>query len=71
MEDSQVWLPTPAAAKYLGRSESYLKRLRDTHGGFLEIGVHYCKAPSPNAPITWRCDLIVKELNKRALAFSS
>ena len=66
ISDSQ-WLPTSDASRWLGRSESYLKRLRDTKGGFLEIGKHYCLAPSRNASITWNVVLIQAELNRRAL----
>jgi hypothetical protein len=62
-----AWLPTPAAALALGRSTSYLKRLRDTHGGFLESGKHYAVAPSSNAPITWNVDLVRHELNRRGM----
>lgn len=62
-----IWLPTPAAALALGRSTSYLKRLRDTHGGFLESGKHYCVAPSSNAPITWNVELVRQELNRRGM----
>jgi len=62
-----AWLPTPAAALALGRSTSYLKRLRDTHGGFLESGKHYAVAPSCNAAITWNVDLVRHELNRRGM----
>lgn len=62
-----IWLPTPAAALALGRSTSYLKRLRDTHGGFLESGKHYSVAPSSNAAITWQVDLVRQELNRRGM----
>ena len=68
MEDSQVWLRTPAAARSLGRSESYLKRLRDTHGGFLESGRHYMNGTSRNASIVWNIPLIRKDLLKRAVS---
>jgi len=62
-----AWLPTPVAALALGRSTSYLKRLRDTHGGFLESGKHYAVAPSCNAAITWNVDLVRHELNRRGM----
>ncbi len=62
------WLPTPAAALALGRSATYLKRLRDSHGGFLESGRHYAVAPSSNAAITWNVDAIRAELNRRGMA---
>jgi hypothetical protein len=62
-----AWLPTPAAALALGRSSSYLKRLRDSHGGFLEAGKHYAVAPSSNAAITWHVESIRQELNRRGM----
>ncbi len=34
-------LRTPDAAQHLQVSQSYLKRFRDTHGGFLVGGEHY------------------------------
>ncbi|TCD56745.1 hypothetical protein CWE17_08755 [Synechococcus sp. BS56D] len=63
---TEHWLPTTQAAQALGRSASFLKRLRDTHGGFLEAGRHYAMAPSSNAAITWNVSLIREALNKRA-----
>ena len=65
---TDLWLPTRDAALALGRSTSYLKRLRDTHGGWLESGVHYAIAPSSNASITWNVPLIRDALNKRGMA---
>ena len=59
-------LKTPQAADALGCSVSYLKRQRDTHGGFLELGKHYHCKPSSNAAITWDVDLIRAEMNKRS-----
>ena len=59
-------LKTPQAAAALGCSVSYLKRQRDTQGGFLELGKHYHRMPSSNAAITWDVDLIRAEMNKRA-----
>ena len=61
-------LKTPQAADALGCSVSYLKRQRDTHGGFLELGKHYHRKPSSNASITWDVDLIRAEMNKRTRA---
>ena len=58
-------LRTPDAAKYLQVSESYLKRLRDTHGGFLVGGEHYFLGASSNSSIRWDCDAIRHELHKR------
>ena len=60
-------LPTPAAARALGRSPQYLKRLRDSHGGFLVLGTHYFQAPSRNAAITWDVEAFSKELCKRSV----
>ena len=61
-------LKTPQAADALGCCVSYLKRQRDTHGGFLELGKHYHRKPSSNASITWDVDLIRAEMNKRSRA---
>ena len=61
-------LKTPQAAAALGCSVSYLKRQRDTHGGFLELGKHYHRKPSINASITWDVDLICAEIIKRSRA---
>ena len=59
-------LKTPLAAEALGCSDKYLKRLRESHGGFLKQGVHYFCKPSSNAPITWDVDLIREEFDKRS-----
>ena len=58
-------LRTPDAAKHLQVSQSYLKRLSDSHGGFLVGGEHYFLGASSNASIRWDVDLIHKELHKR------
>ena len=58
-------LRTPDAAEYLKVSQSYLKRLRDTHGGFLVSGEHYFLGASSNASIRLDVDRIQKELHKR------
>ena len=58
-------LRTPDAAKHLQVSQRYLKRLRDSHGGFLVGGEHYFLGASSNASIRWDVDLIQKELHKR------
>jgi len=68
LSTTDLWLPTRDAALALGRSTTYLKRLRDTHGGWLESGVHYAIAPSCNASITWNVPLIRDALNKRGMA---
>jgi hypothetical protein len=65
---TDMWLPTRDAALALGRSTTYLKRLRETHGGWLESGRHYAVAPSSNASITWNVPLIRDALNKRGMA---
>jgi hypothetical protein len=69
LTSTDVWLPTRDAALALGRSTTYLKRLRDTHGGWLESGVHYAVAPSSNASITWNVPLIRDALNKRGMNY--
>ena len=58
-------LRTPDAAQHLQVSQSYLKSLRDTHGGFLVGGEHYFLGASSNASIRWDVDRIQKELHKR------
>ena len=58
-------LRTPDAARYLQVSESHLKRLRDTHGGFLVARDHYLPGASSNAAIRWDVDAIQTELIKR------
>ena len=58
-------LRTPDAAQHLQVSQSYLKSLRDTHGGFLVGGEHYFLGASSNASIRWEVDRIQEELHKR------
>ena len=58
-------LRTPDAAQHLQVSQSYLKRLRDTHGGFLVGGEHYFLGASSNASIRWDILAIQRELHKR------
>ena len=58
-------LRTPDAAQHLQVSQSYLKRLRDTHGGFLVGGEHYFLGASSNASIRWDVLAIQRELHKR------
>ena len=58
-------LRTPDAAQHLQVSQSYLKRLRDTHGGFLVGGEHYFLGASSNASIRWDVSSIQRELHKR------
>ena len=58
-------LRTPDAAKYLQISESFLKRKRDTHGGFLVGGEHYFLGASSNVSIRWDVDAIAREFHKR------
>ena len=58
-------LRTPDAAQHLQVSQSYLKRLRDTHGGFLVGGEHYFLGASSNASIRWDIHAIQRELHKR------
>ena len=58
-------LRTPDAARHLQVSESFLKRKRDTHGGFLVAGEHYFLGESSNASIRRRVDRIQELLHKR------
>ena len=58
-------LRTPDAAQHLQVSQSYLKRLRDTHGGFLVGGEHYFLGASSNASIRWDVSSSQRELHKR------
>ena len=58
-------LRTPDAAQHLQVSQSYLKRLRDTHGGFLVGGEHYFLGASSNGSIRWDVSAIQRELHKR------
>ena len=58
-------LRPPDAAQHLKVSQSYLKRLRDTHGGFLVGGEHYFLGASSNASIRWDVLAIQRELHKR------
>ena len=67
MSSEAAWVTTTEASRLLGRSASYLKRQRETHGGFLEAGRHYAMAPSSNASITWNVPLIRAELHRRAV----
>ena len=60
-------LPTTAAAAALGRSPDYLKRLRESHGGFLEHQVHYWLGHSPNVPITWNVEAVREAIAKRGI----
>ena len=58
-------LRTPDAARHLQVSESFLKRKRDTHGGFLVGGEHYFLGASTNASIIWDVDRIEQLLHQR------
>ena len=60
-------LPTRAAAAELGRSPDYLKRLLDSHGGFLVHGTHYWVGHRINAPITWDIDAVREAIAKRGM----
>ena len=62
------WLPTSRAALALGRSADTLKRKRDSEGGFLELGYHYCYGPSPNSPITWHIERCIRAFNDIGIA---
>ena len=60
-------LPTRAAAAAIGRSPETLKRLRDTHGGFLEHLRHYWLGPKPNSPIVWDVEAVREALAQRGM----
>ena len=60
-------LRTPDAARTLGRSPQFQKRLRESHGGFLRLNVHYFEPPSRNAAITWDVQAVNQELCKRSV----
>tara|TARA_B100002051_G_scaffold255653_1_gene271492 strand:- start:1423 stop:1695 length:273 start_codon:yes stop_codon:yes gene_type:complete len=61
------WLPTPAATAALKCSPSFLKRNRDTAGGFLINGVHWRWGVGHSSPIFWNVPAIQKLLNERGL----
>jgi len=67
MSTSKQWLRTPAAAVALDCSQNYLKRLRDTHGGFLVGGEHYILGPSHSAAILWDVDAIRAAFHYRGM----
>ena len=58
-------LRTPDASEFLQVNESYLKRKRDTYGGFLVAGEHYFLGEPSNASIRWDVDAIQKLVHKR------
>ena len=62
---NQRWFPTKEAKEILGVSDQYLKKNRDTHGGFLEEEVHYRFGPNSNSPIYWAVDEIIKIFHLR------
>tara|TARA_Y100001970_G_C13570170_1_gene525796 strand:+ start:290 stop:514 length:225 start_codon:yes stop_codon:yes gene_type:complete len=64
----ETYLLTPQAAEFLCCSAQFLKKKRDTHGGYLENGKHYFyRGDSPNAAIAWNVELIAKEFHKRGM----
>ncbi|KGG08153.1 hypothetical protein [Prochlorococcus marinus] len=62
---NQRWFKTPEAKVILGCSDQYLKKNRDTHGGFLEEEVHYRFGGSVNSPIYWNVEEIMKVFHDR------
>ena len=61
-------LATPEAAKFLCCSTQFLKKKRDSHGGYLEQNRHYFyRGDSVNAAIIWDVDLIKTEFHKRGM----
>ena len=64
----RIKLATPEAARDLGCSTQFLKRKRDSHGGFLEKGKHYFyRGDSVNAAILWDIELVRDELHARGM----
>jgi len=64
----ETYLTTPKAAKLLCCSAQFLKRKRDSHGGYLENGKHYFyRGDSANAAILWNVELILEELHSRGM----
>lgn len=62
-----AFLPTPQACAELGVSASFLKRNRDTHGGFLQPERHYLYGAGPNSAIRWEVDAIRATLHERGM----
>ena len=62
MKTNNALVPTSLASVLLGRSESTLKRYRDTQGGFLENGKHYFLGPNKNSVITWDVEAVKSAL---------
>ena len=67
MKNNNALVPTNLASVLLGRSESTLKRYRDTQGGFLENGKHYFLGPNKNSVITWDVEAVKLAFHKRGL----
>ena len=51
----------------LGCSQNYLKRCRETHGGFLVGGEHYILGASHSAAIVWNVDAIRAAFHYRGM----
>jgi len=61
-------LSTPKAAIELSCSTSFLKRKRDTYGGFLKEGKHYFySGESSNSVINWNVELVRDELHYQGM----
>ena len=61
-------LSTPKAAEYLRCSPQFLKRKRDSYGGFLEEGKHYFYSSKlSNAVINWDVELVRDELHYQGM----
>ena len=61
-------LSTPKAAEYLRCSSQFLKRKRDSRGGFLKEGKHYFyQGEATNAAILWDVELVRDELHTRGM----
>ena len=64
----ETYLLTPKAAEFLCCSAQFLKKKRDSHGGYLEEGKHYFyRGDAPNAAIVWNVELILEELHSRGM----
>ncbi len=59
------WLRTSDAAEELACSTSFLKRNRETHGGFLIAEEDYILGASKTAPIVWNTESCRKKFHYR------
>ena len=59
---------TSAAAPLLCLSQGHLQRLKDSQGGPLIEGEHWFSGPTPNSPIRWDVEAILKVLSHKGEA---